>query len=180
MRAFAVAVLLLAAVTGCRPVAGQPGGHGTTSPPASQPAAAEHACLHVLSRHLEVCTAYVANATTAARYPYYQFGHSTNHALAGATRQRLGSRYTAAAYRSLVEQTAGWPANVRVALPKIHIDAVEVAADDSSAVLRTHETWRVVTAGGQVLFAETDQPHTIAMRRVPGVVLHKWVVTDIR
>ena len=59
-------------------------------------------------------------------------------------------------------------------------DAVEVAADDSSAVLRTHETWRVATAGGQVLFAETDHPHTITMRRVPGVVLHKWVVTDIR
>jgi hypothetical protein len=38
----------------------------------------------------------------------------------------------------------------------------------------------VVANGGRVLFAENNQPHTITMHRVPGVVLHKWVVTDIR
>ena len=183
MRTVAVAVLLLAGVTACQPVGDQPGGHGSASPSArpsaSRSAPAERVCLNVPSRHLEVCTAYVANASLAARYPYYQLGHSTNHTLASAALDRLGSRYTGTAYRSLVQQTAGWPASVQVSIPEIHIDSVTVAADDNTAVLHTRETWRVAT-GERVLFAENNQPHTVTMHRVPGVVLHKWVVTDIR
>ncbi len=178
--AIAVAALLLAGVTACQPVPDQGGGHPGASPSASRPPTAEKVCLNVPSRHLEVCTAYVANASFAARYPYYQLGRSTNHTVASAALDRLGSRYTDAAYRSLVQQTAGWPTDVHVSLPDIHIDSVSVAADDSSAVLHTRETWRVVANGGRVLFAENNQPHTITMRHVPGVVLHKWVVTDIR
>jgi len=178
--ATAIAVLLLAGVAACKPVADQGGGHAGSSPSASQPSTGEHVCLNVPSRHLEVCTAYVANASLAARYPYYQFGRSTNHTVASSALGRLGSRYNGAAYRSLVQQTAGWPTRVHVSLPNIHLDSVSVAADDSSAVLHTRETWRVTANGGQVLFAENNQPHTITMRRVPGVVLHKWVVTDIR
>ena len=178
--AVAVAVLLLAGVTACQPVADQGGGHAGGSPSASRPNSTVHACRNVPSRHLEVCTAYIANASLAARYPYYKFGRSTNHTVASAALDRLGSRYTGVAYRSLVRQTAGWPASVHASLPDIHIDSVTVAADDSSAVLHTRETWHVAANGGQVLFAENNQSHTITMRRVPGVVLHKWVVADIR
>src|SRR5262249_50262156 len=99
---------------------------------------------------------------------------------ASAAVDRWGSRYTDAAYRSLVRQTAGWPTDVHVSLPDIHIDSVRVAADDSTAVLHTRETWRVVADGGRGLFAEPHQPHTITLRRLPRVVPHKGVVPDIR
>ena len=121
----------------------------------------------------------MANATLAARYPYYRLGHSTDKKVADAAVRRLSSRYTGAAYQFLVRQTAGWPPSVRVSLPDIRIDAVTVAADEYSAVLTTRETWRVTDDAGRVLFAETNHPHTIRMSRVRGVVLHKWVVTAI-
>jgi hypothetical protein len=176
MRAVVLAALLLVGLTGCEGTAGPPGGgpsgSGGTAPP--------HACLTVEPRHLEVCTAYVANATVAGRYPYYQLGHSSNRTLADAATSRLRSRYTDQAYQYLVRQTAGWPSSVKVDLPNIRIDSVTVPADARSAVLRTHESWRVEDDAGRVLFVETNRAHVITLRRVPGVLVDKWVVAAIQ
>lgn len=177
MKAAVVAVLLAGlGLTGCAGLTDQPGGPGGTASGTAKP---DNSCLTVAPRHLEVCTAYVANATVAARYPYYQIRHADT-VVGRAAVSRLRSRYTGAAYQFLVRQTASWPADVRVRLPSIHIDSLSVSADENTAVLHTHETWRVETDSGRALFAENNKAHTITMRRVPGVVLHKWVVTDIR
>jgi hypothetical protein len=175
MRAVVLAALLLVGLTGCEDTAGRPGG----GPSASGASAPPHACLTVEARHLEVCTAYVANATVAARYPYYQLSHSTNRTLADAATSRLRSRYTDQAYQFLVRQTAGWPSDVKVDLPSVRIDSVTVAADGHSAVLRTHESWRVEDDAGRVLFVETNRAHVITLRQVPGVVVDKWVVVAV-
>lgn len=49
----------------------------------------------------------------------------------------------------------------------------------NTARIATHESWRVSTATGRVLFAETAKRHVVTMRRVPGLVLHKWVVAGL-
>src|SRR5438105_47447 len=77
MRAAVLAAALLVGLTGCSGTLGPPGSRPSGGPSAST-SAPPQACLTLQPRHLEVCTAYVANATLAARYPYYQLGHSTN------------------------------------------------------------------------------------------------------
>jgi hypothetical protein len=165
---------------------------GTRTPPStvggSGPSAVEAAraaakvCLHADRHQYEVCAAYVANASYLARLPYYKFGHSADADLARTFRERLESRYTAAARSMIERQAAGWPgpSELDVFLPTIRIDSVQVAADLSAARLTTHETWLVRTESGHVLFEERDAAHVISLARVPGLVLHKWVVTAIR
>lgn len=135
-------------------------------------------CAHG-NRHYEVCTAYIANASLAARYPFYQFGSSGNTARRLAATNRLESRYTGQARAELESQVADWPPNVSARIPNISIRMVTVSSDENSATLVTREGWRVTSSSGAVLFVETDQEHTVHMARVPGLVLHKWVVTDI-
>jgi hypothetical protein len=188
----------LAGCAGTQPTA--PPSKATTRPPTTRPQTppstlgptgpsakdatrtATHSCLQVTRHQYEVCVAYVANASYLARLPFYKFGRSPNADLAHTSRQRLESRYTGAARAQIERQTSTWPASgqVDVFLPSIHIDAVRVAADLSTATLTTHETWLVRTQGGATLFSERNAPHTITLARVPGVVLHKWVVTAIR
>lgn len=179
MKVAVVAVLLAGlGLTGCAGLTDQPG--AGSSPSAAGTSGPDRGCVTATARHFELCTAYIANATVAARYPYYQFGHGGNQTLARAAASRLRSRYTGAALAFLLRQTADWPGGLHVRLPDVHIDSVSVAADQNTAVLRTHESWRVETRTGQLLFAETDHAHTITLQRVPGVILHKWVVSDIR
>jgi hypothetical protein len=143
---------------------------------------AAHTCLHISRHQYEVCVAYVANASYLARLPFYKFGRSSNADLARISRQRLESRYSGAARAQIEQQTATWPppSELDVYLPSIHIDSVAVAADLSTATLTTHETWLVRTERGTTLFSERDAPHTITLARVPGLFLHKWIVTGIR
>lgn len=131
------------------------------------------------NRHYEVCTAYIANASLAARYPFYQFGSSSNAARRQAATNRLESRYTGQARAELESQVADWPSSVSARIPDISIRMVAVSSDENSATLVTRESWRVTSSSGTVLFAETNQEHTVYMARVPGLILHKWVVTDI-
>jgi hypothetical protein len=156
---------------------------GPTGPSAKDATrTATHSCLHISRHQYEVCVAYVANASYLARLPFYKFGHSSNADLARTSRQHLESRYTGAARAQIERQTANWPPpeQLDVYLPSIHIDSVTVAADLSTATLTTHETWLVRTERGTTLFSERNTPHTIALARVPGLLLHKWIVTAIR
>jgi hypothetical protein len=156
---------------------------GPTGPSAKDAArTATHSCLHISRHQYEVCVAYAANASYLARLPFYKFGRSTNADLARTSRQHLESRYTGAARAQIERQTAGWPSpgELDVYLPSIRIDSVTVAADLSTAILTTHETWLVRTERGTTLFSERNTPHTIALARVPGLLLHKWIVTAIR
>ncbi len=156
---------------------------GPTGPSAKDATrTATHSCLHISRHQYEVCVAYVANASYLARLPFYKFGHTTNAGVARTSKQHLESRYTGAARAQIERQTANWPPpdQLDVYLPSIHIDSVTVAADLSTATLATHETWLVRTERGTTLFSERNAPHTIALARVPGLLLHKWIVTAIR
>ncbi len=143
---------------------------------------ATHSCLHISRHQYEVCVAYVANASYLARLPFYKFGHSTNADLARTSKQHLESRYTGTPRAQIERQAGTWPPpdQLDVYLPSIHIDSVAVAADLSTATLTTHETWLVRSERGTTLFSERNAPHTIAMARVRGLILHKWIVTGIR
>lgn len=156
------------------------GGNGPSAVAAARVSA--KACLHTDRHQYEVCTAYVANASYLARLPYYKFGHSADADLARTFRERLESRYTGTARAMIERQTAGWPgpSELDVFLPTIQIDSVSVSADLSHAALTTHESWLVRTESGKALFEERDVAHVITLARVPGLVLHKWVVTAIR
>ncbi|HKP18062.1 MAG TPA: hypothetical protein VJT84_06250 [Gaiellaceae bacterium] len=136
-------------------------------------------CSGLLDRRLETCTAYIANASLAARVPYYKLARSTNPAHARLARYRLESRYVGAARLAIERQTGRWPhGTAKVDVPRIAILSVRVTGN--TAVLATRETWHVTSGSGRVLFAQTRKRHTVTMKRVPGVALHKWVVAAIR
>jgi hypothetical protein len=140
----------------------------------------DHPCLTFTARHLEVCTAYVSNSSLAARLPYYRYSNSTNRALVIDVSNRLASRYTGDAFMQIFNQTDGWPSSVDVSVPRIFVTLVQVTPDQNFATLTTVESWSVRTEQGACLFCETRAPHTVTMQRVPGLILHKWVVTSLR
>jgi hypothetical protein len=166
--ALAVAALVLAAAAG--------------APPA---AASTEACATLADRRLEICTAYVVNATLLARVPFYLASGVENQTLLRLARHRLESRYQGAARAAIEAQVAAWPAgDVDVQAPDVDIDAVTVGPRGRRAVLRTHETWLVkkrdpATGAATVVFQEVNRPHDVVMARVRGIVLHKWVVVGI-
>ncbi len=166
----AAAVALLAAIA--TPVAAE-GGDATGSARATVTE-----CAGLLDRRLEVCTAYIANATLAARLPYYKFARSDNAAQARLARYRLESRYVGRARAKIVGQVSRWPrGRPNVDLPRVKITSARVS--ENRATLVTKETWKVRASSGRVLFSEKQRRHTITMQRVEGLVLHKWVVAAI-
>jgi hypothetical protein len=155
-------------------------------------ASAQSVCAEVDQHQYEVCFAYLFNDTLLSRVPFYKSSRSQDpgfyeatregcvgHTLGSAVTCRLWSRYYGSARTMLQQQTANWPKHVDVAPPHVTIDAVESNLATNSATIQTHENWQV-TANENVLFAENNQPHTITLERVSGLVLHKWVVTSIR
>src|SRR5438094_603045 len=99
---------------------------------AAAPAAAHEAgvsaCAGLLDRRLEVCVAYVADATAAARVPYYALARSPDLARVRLVRYRLESRYVGAARLALERQVARWPRGTpRVEPPHVEIVTVTVA-----------------------------------------------------
>ena len=132
-------------------------------------------CLGLGDRRLEVCTAYVVNATLGARVPYYKVARSGKPARVRLVTYRLESRYVGAALRKIKAQVRAWPKEeVDVDVPDV--DIVSIRVDGNRATLVTRESWEVETEGGRSLFAESDRRHVVQMRRVGGLVLHKWVV----
>ncbi|MCW3005359.1 MAG: hypothetical protein JWQ20_4657 [Conexibacter sp.] len=153
----------------------------------------DNQCLTFSEHAYEVCTAYLFNASLDARLPFYKLGRSTGVGyykaiLEGCTGRsagpaatcRLKSRYYGQAQSYLLAQTAGWPDEVDVSLPRISIEGVDSDLAANTAVLSTTETWQVRTKSGDILFAESGQHHTITMKRIQGLILHKWVVTSIQ
>jgi hypothetical protein len=137
------------------------------------------ACLKFDNRQYEVCTAYVFNASLGARLPFYKFGNSTNEARRSLATHRLESRYTGQALARIKNQIAGWPSSVDVAVPRISIKAVSVSSGHNRANLLTRETWEVHSKSGRLLYQENAKSHQVRMSRVPGLVLHKWIVNSI-
>ncbi len=135
-------------------------------------------CAGLLDRRLEVCTAYIANATLTARLPYYTFARSDNAAQARLARYRLESRYVGRARAKIESQVSHWPrGRPNVDLPRVKITSTRVSGN--RATLVTKETWKVRASSGRVLFNERQRRHTITMQRVEGLLLHKWVVAAI-
>ena len=136
-------------------------------------------------RRLEVCTAYVVNATLLARVPFYISSGIENSALVRLARYRLESRYEGAARATIEAQVGSWPAgDVDVETPKVSIESVTVGPRALRAMLRTRETWVVrkrdpATGASTTVFQEADTPHDVVMARVRGLILHKWVVVSI-
>ncbi len=142
-------------------------------------------CAHFQRHQYEVCYAYVVNDAYLARVPYYEFGRE--RALRHSARTRFASRFYNPARLSIERQARGWPRNVDVSAPRIRIvGRVFVSANLATATLHTIETWRVRAESGRMLFAETNDHHTITLHRTPtmlcalGHCLHKWVVVSIR
>jgi hypothetical protein len=160
-------------------VSAQNSSNAVAAPPVAE-SSSERTCLRFDNRQYEVCSAYVFNCSLAARLPYYKFGSSDNAARRSAALNRLESRYRSGALTYITRQVRNWPATVDVSVPHISIKTVTVSSDQNRAVLRTRESWNVTTKNGGNLFSETSQPHIIRMQRVPGLVLHKWVVTSIQ
>jgi hypothetical protein len=152
----------------------------TTVVPQAVESSTARTCFRFDNRQYEVCTAYVFNCSLTARLPYYKFGSSDNAARRSAALNRLESRYRSAALTYITGQVRNWPSTVDVSVPRIEIKAVTVSSDQNRAVLRTQESWGVTTASGRNLFSENSRGHIIRMQRVPGLVLHKWVVTSIQ
>jgi hypothetical protein len=149
------------------------------------PVAVSRGCAHLARHQYEVCYAYIVNDTYLARVPYYKFGRDPASRAAELT--RFASRFYNPARRSIERQVRGWPRQVDVSPPRIRITGrVAVSANLATATLHTVETWRVRAESGRVLFAETNDHHTITMHRTPtmlcafGHCLHKWVVVRIR
>lgn len=140
------------------------------------------ACLRYEGRAYEVCTAYVGNSSLLALVPYYKWANSSNPARAVAVTNRLRSRYYGAARRLIAGRVNGWPAGEnKVSIPLFTILSVSSDLEHNRAILRTRETWRVRTkSNGRTIYREIGRPHRITMKRVQGLVLHKWVVSAIR
>jgi hypothetical protein len=147
--------------------------------PATTPST--HPCLSYQQRHYEVCTAYIFNSSFAARLPYYTYAKSPNPAWARLADYRLSSRYSGQAYQMLQDQVRSWPAGTAtVSMPTITIRSVSVTSDLNFATLQTSESWEVRSPSNALLLREQNRAHTISMQRVPGLILHKWIVTRIR
>jgi hypothetical protein len=138
-------------------------------------------CLRTQNHEYEVCTAYIANASTAVLVPYYAYANSSNSAWVRYVTYRLSSRYTGDAYNLLRNRVASWPSgNHEVSVPNIEVLSVNSNLSTNTATLTTRESWRVTTESGNTIYQEANTLHTITMQRVPSYVLHKWVVTGIR
>lgn len=131
-------------------------------------------CAHVSRHQYEVCAAYFY--ASGLRWAYYRYSRS----LAGLVTAKLEDRFWTPARQQLENQTAGWPEDVDTTAPRISILAVDVNLKANSAQLTTRESWLVQQADGPVLFQEIDAVHHITLMRMPSIVLHKWVVTNIR
>lgn len=148
---------------------------------ASQRSNGVSACLHYHQHQYEICTAYIANSSLSALLPYYKYVHSPNSARRAAALNRLKSRYYGSARRLIVHRVAGWPRGENhVSLPDISIVTVYSEKDANRATMVTRESWRVTSGSGRVLRSEKKGMHMVSMRRVRGLVVHKWVVTAIQ
>lgn len=140
-----------------------------------------HTCLQFTNHEYEVCTAYIFNSSMADLVPYYKYAHSANAGLARFVDYRLGSRYTGSSNTLIRDRVAAFPSGeFDVDVPAIKIVSVNASLATNSATLQTVESWRVTDKADNVIYQETDVPHTVTMARVPSYVLHKWVVTSIR
>lgn len=127
----------------------------------------------------EVFTAYLANSMAEALWPYYKLGRSKNDAWVAAATNRLESRYYDQARAVIEKRVAGWPRGIqKVPVPHVEVTCLNTYLSTDTALLTTTETWKVTTKSGKLLYAEKNQTHHITMHRVPGLILHKWVVTS--
>lgn len=151
---------------------------------AGTPASAQAAsgCRNYRQHQFEVCTAYAFNSSLLARAPFYRYARSGNPARVRAAFYRMRSRYRGQARWLLESQVAAWPrGQTKVSFPRIRITSVKASLRRNRAVLTTVESWLVRTRDKEsLLYREDRRRHTVIMRRVRGLFLHKWVVTAIR
>src|SRR5205823_469150 len=93
------------------------------------PGTATSSCFTLRGRSLEVCTAYVVNASLGARVPYYKLARDGDPARVRLARFRLESRYAGRAAAAIEQQVRRWPpGRPDVEVPRISILSVAVSA----------------------------------------------------
>jgi hypothetical protein len=153
--------------------------------PASAGAATRRAstlkeCAHYSDHVYEACFAFAINCTALSMVPYFKYGRSPNAAWAAAARNRLESRYSGQARSKLKALANSWPVGENyVRFAKLQIISARSSLATNTATLRIRWTWAVISSDKR-LFSELDKLHTITLKRGPGLLLHKWVVTAIR
>lgn len=133
-------------------------------------------CAHISRHQYEVCSAYFY--ASGLRWAFYRYGRGQT--LGSVVKDKLEDRYWSSARAQIERQAAGWPADVETTAPRITIVAISVNQAITSATLTTRESWDIQAQNGPVLFQETRATHHITLKKVPSILLHKWVVTSIR
>lgn len=137
-------------------------------------------CLQYKGHTYEVCFAFAVNCTAGAMLPYFKYGRSANAAISRTARNRLESRYTDRARQKLETMVNSWPpGDKEVSLSQLRIISAKSSLVSNTATLVIRWSWGVFHANSE-FSGEINARHTITMHRVPGLVLHKWVVTSIR
>jgi hypothetical protein len=142
-------------------------------------------CLTIKGHAYEVCTAYLLKCASQALAPYYKYGRSPSQVQANLARHHFESRYNGQARRLFEQRVNGWhqggTAQVDYGLT---VKSVITSLKTNTAHLVTVEYWSIsipVFSGGTYqAFAELNSTHHVTMKRVPGLVEHKWVVTAYR
>jgi hypothetical protein len=129
--------------------------------------------------NIRLCIAYAVTASSL-RFSYYRDSRSTDRVSAENALHNLKERYEGAALELIMHQTDGWPAEVDSTIYGVNVDTITLSSDGQTATLTTHETWHFADSTHKPLMAETSQPHTVTMRKVPSVLFEKWIVTDIK
>lgn len=139
-------------------------------------------CLSVAGHAYEVCFAYMVNCATGALLPYYKFGRSPNLARAFGFRNRFESRYFDQARQLFEQRLADWQHGGEADVSySVHVVSVSSDLKTNTAHLVTLESWSVTINTPNGIFPAYTEPssmHHITMKRIPGFLLHKWVVTN--
>jgi len=124
----------------------------------------------------EVCTAYVANSAEIALQGFYKFGRSPSGARAGLARHHFESRYYDGPRQAIEGRVDSWPSGENKVDENIDVQQLSSSLSANRALLTTLESWQVTAPDGHALLQEQNRRRGITMCKIPGLLLHKWVV----
>jgi len=132
----------------------------------------------------EVCTAYIVNSANIALQGFYKFGNNRIGYVASAARHRFETRYWDEPRQTEKQQVDAWPQTDRFlgneVEQSITLVSLSVNLPANKAVLQTQESWKVTAPDGTTLLNEPlhAQDVTMCRGRLPGHVLHSWMVVS--
>lgn len=130
----------------------------------------------------EVCTAYIANSSELARQGFYQFGNNNVTWLSDAAKHHFETRYWDQARQNIEQAVVSWPKTNDFGgndvSSSITLTSLSSNLKTDRAVLQTQESWKVTAPDGTVQLNQPMQTVNVTMcrGRLPGHLLHEWVV----